>query len=126
MSTVKPHPGQPGPPKAASTGTVVLKAVTVTATDGVVTRIVAAPDPVHIRPGAELTWQSEHPFVVRFDGATPVAGAKELHSHHGAAAGKVRSDAARVEPYKYSVAMWHADEVLIADPDVVVDPDPGP
>jgi hypothetical protein len=98
-------------------------------------RVVVSPDPVIARSESTITWHSPYPFVIRFDGASPLRGGVEVRSPAAEEAGfdrpfryeasaTMRTDAARVERYKYSLALGWNGQILIADPDVVVEPDP--
>jgi hypothetical protein len=90
--------------------------------------IVAWPDPFVARPNSTVIWRSAHPFVVRFEPDSPMHRYLEVHSEPGEEAheawAEIRSDAARLKPYKYTVAMEYQGRVLIVDPDAIVDPDP--
>jgi hypothetical protein len=96
-------------------------------------RVLASPDPSFARPGDHIKWVSSHPFTIRYDHATPLLQRNEVHSSSGARGGheaeaRIRGDAQRVEPYKYTIALMLEDleQVIIADPSTVVEPDPPP
>jgi hypothetical protein len=95
-------------------------------------RVLATPDPSFAPPGAELIWVSSHPFTIRYDHATPLRHMNEVRSGLNAgrhqAKARIRDDAQRVEPYKYTIALMFEElgQVIIADPNTVVDPDPSP
>jgi hypothetical protein len=136
---VSPEPRTSGQPAFQDTvpGVVVVALVLQEVQTGQLavpaqTQILAVPNPFVARPGERITWVSEHPFVVHFETATPLSGPGSLRSRPDADRRHVihaviRSDAARTEPYKYTVAMLDPDGgVRITDPIGVVDPDPGP
>jgi hypothetical protein len=94
-------------------------------------RVLAWPDPLFAWYGAHITWESSYPFTVRYDHATPLRHTNEVHSRRGdddvhRADASIRRDAHRAEPYKYTIALEYKDQVMIADPDTVVEPDPPP
>ena len=108
--------------------------------DGEVMRITVTPDPFWVAPGQAVVFESNEPFAVHFDEGvlhgplvnlkegtpdgwpTAVDCSEEKKFCYGQLA---RSDAARTEPYKYTVSVYGGDgRVYIADPEGVVDPDP--
>jgi hypothetical protein len=91
-------------------------------------RVLASPDPFFALPEAWIIWRSLYPFAIRFDHATPLRNSVEVRSRfvdgvHVAEA-QIRRDANRVVPFKYTVALMFEDQVIIADPNGVVEPDP--
>lgn len=87
-------------------------------------RVLAAPDPCYVSVNGTLAFVCDHPFNVVFEGASPLASGSE-RQENGRTAFSVRADAARVEPYKYTVNVFHeSGGVLTADPEAVVEPDP--
>ena len=111
------------------TTTVRLVVTTVeSASAGSVRQIVAVPDRFRAYAESDYTviFESRNPFTVRFDGGSPLAGEPQRSHDEGVyrLTQKARPDAARVEPYKYTITMFVDGEVLEADPDGVLEPDP--
>lgn len=98
------------------------------ANESEVRQIVAVPDRFRAYAESDYTvaFESRYPFTVRFDDGSPLAG-KPRYSREGDVyrlVQKARPDAARVKPYKYTITMFADGEVLEADPDGVLEPDP--
>lgn len=111
--------------------------------------ILVTPHPFRVQAGQPLIFESDRPFAVQFVGTAPLQGAlvdlrndpappwlTELREQGERVCqadycyGQLtRDDAARVETYKYTVAVVEPrsdgpDRVHISDPEGVLDPDP--
>lgn len=93
-------------------------------------RVKVTPETVEVRDGEDLTWESEHPFVIfvqETNGERPTQGGRGVFGK-GKGRGRVRAKiVARVatkEEYKYDVGVYDeaADEMLGVDPTIMVRP----
>ena len=103
-----------------------------------ISRVLATPDPFRIRPGQPLVFVSRLPFAVHFVDDAPLRGPLvdlsegtpedwgcEVDCPDRYCYGQLaRSDSARPRRYKYTVSVARGEQVYIADPEGVVDPDP--
>lgn len=91
--------------------------------------VVVSPDPFVVRPSQAICWEGRRPFTVRFNGATPLRSRTVLYAAGRdektySASATVRSDAVRVDYYKYSVAAQDEDgRIHLLDPTGVVESD---
>lgn len=118
-------------PADSYTTTVLLKVIDVDDAHGrKFKQIVAVPERfyAYANPDFEVIFESErHPFAIEFEDGSPLAGKPQ---YSGEETGpyrltqKVRPDAARVKPYKYTITMCVDDRILTADPDGVLEMDP--
>ncbi|MEJ2678169.1 MAG: hypothetical protein P8174_03730 [Gemmatimonadota bacterium] len=92
-------------------------------------KITTTPDRPHVRKGDTVVWVCDHPWAVAFDGRGSVRGPfadndpdrrhnEEKDSHIRGNQGK------EAVSYKYAVAVCAGNDVYVADPEVIVDPDP--
>lgn len=91
--------------------------------------VVVSPDPFVVCPDQEIRWEGRWPFTVRFDEATPLHSRTVLYADDEdeapySVSATVRSDAVRVDYYKYSVAAQGEDgRIHLLDPTGVVESD---
>jgi hypothetical protein len=85
----------------------------------------------HVASGGTLTWECPlGPWAVVFDGRQSPDGPFEDNDrerrHGDGKSAKVRKHTGHPETYKYTVAFYDdaSGDVYVADPEVVVDPDP--
>lgn len=93
-------------------------------------RVKVTPETVEVREGEDVTWESEHPFVIFVqakDGKRPTRAGQSVFGK-GKGRGRVKARiverVTRKKEYKYDVGVYdeNADEMLGADPIIMVRP----
>jgi plastocyanin len=92
-------------------------------------KVKTTPDSLHVSSGDVVTWDCDGlKWAVSFGGRQPVKGPFEDEDperrHNGKTNGTVRANpGTQAVRYKYAVAVYDGDDVYVADPEVIVDPD---
>lgn len=93
-------------------------------------RVKVTPETVEVSEGEDVTWESEHPFVIFVqakNGKRPTQGGQGVFGKgkgRGSVKARIVEQVATKKEYKYDVGVYdeNADEMLGADPTIMVRP----